>query len=151
MALEDATNPMRGVSGPGKFAKRTDLQYKPQAYGEGVQMQQDMSGAPLASSPDVRPEAPSTFRRNLERANAAQNGGAAQGGATGLFDPTARPNEPITHGVDVGAGAGSNALMMQDNTPAEYQDAYQLFNQLAANPNASPTMKYLAQRIQQGF
>jgi hypothetical protein len=37
MALEDATNPMQGVSGPGKFAKRTDLQYKPDAYGEGVQ------------------------------------------------------------------------------------------------------------------
>ena len=30
-----------------------------------------------------------------------------------LFAPTARPNEPITQGVDVGPGAGSSALMMQ--------------------------------------
>jgi hypothetical protein len=150
MAIEDRTNPMQGVSGPGAFSKRTDLQYKPDQYGQGVQMQQEMSGAPLATTPGVQTEAPSTFRRNLERANAAQGGGT-QATAGGLFDPTARPNEPITHGVDIGPGAGSNALMMQDNTPAEYQDAYQLFNQLAANPNASPTMKYLAQRIQQGF
>jgi hypothetical protein len=149
MAIEDRTNPMQGVSGPGPYAKRTDLQYKPDQYGQGVQMQQEMSGAPLATTPGVQPEAPSTFRRNLDRANAAQGGGQATAG--GLFDPTARPNEPITHGVDIGPGAGSNALMMQDNTPAEYEDAYQLFNQLAANPNASPTMKYLAQRIQQGF
>jgi hypothetical protein len=149
MAIEDRTNPMQGVSGPGAFSKRTDLQYKPDQYGQGVQMQQEMSGAPLATTPGVQPEAPSTFRRNLERANAAQGG--TQSAAGGMFDPTARPNEPITSGVDIGAGAGSNALMMQDNTPAEYQDAYQLFNQLAANPNASPTMKYLAQRIQQGF
>ena len=150
MALEDSTNPMQGVSGPGRFAKRTDLQYQPTEYGAGVQMQQQMQGAPISTTPDVRSEAPSTFRRNVERGAGAQ-GQAAQNAATGLFDPTARPNEPITHGVDIGAGAGSNALMMQDNTPAEYQDAYQLFNQLAANPNASPTMKYLAQRIQQGF
>jgi len=147
MALEDAKNPMQGVSGPGPYAKRTDLAYKPDSYGQGVQMQQDMSGAPLATSPDIRPEAPSTFRRQLDRSS----GAASQGASTGLYDPTARPNEPVTHGVDIGAGAGSNALMMQDNTSAEYQDAYQLFNQLAANPNASPTMKYLAQRIQQGF
>jgi hypothetical protein len=30
----------------------------------------------------------------------------------GLFEPTQRPNEPITHGVDVGAGAGSEVLAM---------------------------------------
>jgi hypothetical protein len=149
MAIEDRTNPMQGVSGPGPFAKRTDLQYKPDQYGQGVQMQQEMSGAPLSTTPGVQPEAPSTFRRNLDRANAAQGG--TQGASGGLFDPTARPDVPITNGVDIGPGAGSEALMMRDNTPAEYQDAYQLFTQLAANPNASPTMKYLAQRIQQGF
>ena len=28
MALEDATNPMQGVSGPSTFSKRTDLAYQ---------------------------------------------------------------------------------------------------------------------------
>ena len=47
MALEDATNPMQGVSGPGSFAKRTDLQYQPDQYGAGVEMTAQMQGAPL--------------------------------------------------------------------------------------------------------
>ena len=51
MALEDAKNPMQGVSGPGKYAKRTDLQYQSQAYGEGVAYDAAKSGAPLASAP----------------------------------------------------------------------------------------------------
>ena len=50
MALEDATNPMQGVSGPGKFAKRTDLQYQPDQYGAGIDMTQQMQGAPLAKA-----------------------------------------------------------------------------------------------------
>ena len=33
----------------------------------------------------------------------------------------------------------------------QYQDAQTMFTQMAANPNASPAMKYLAMRIGQGF
>jgi hypothetical protein len=33
-----------------------------------------------------------------------------------LFAPSQRPEEPITHGVDMGPGAGSNALMMKKST-----------------------------------
>jgi hypothetical protein len=35
------------------------------------------------------------------------------GEVTPLFAPSSRPAEPITTGVDLGAGAGSDALMMQ--------------------------------------
>jgi len=134
-------NPLAGPAGPGKFSTRTDnLQMGSTAYGEGVDTQAIKSGAPLSTTPDTRPARAGDVRA-----------AAAQTPVTELYAPTARPNEPITSGVDVGPGVGSNALMMQNNTPTEYQDAYQLFNQLAANPNASPTMKYLAQRIQQGF
>jgi hypothetical protein len=134
-------NPLAGPAGPGKFSTRTDnLQMGSTAYGEGVETQVIKSGAPLSTTPDTRPARAGDVRE-----------AAAQTPVTELYAPTARPNEPITSGVDVGPGVGSNALMMQDNTPTEYQNAYQLFNQLAANPNASPTMKYLAQRIQQGF
>jgi hypothetical protein len=38
---------------------------------------------------------------------------ATQGPVTELYAPTTRPGEPITAGIDRGAGPGSSALMMQ--------------------------------------
>jgi len=92
-----ARGPLAGASGPGKFSKRTDL---PSAYyGEGVETQAIKSGAPLASTPDVRPsQAPAV---------------PAQEAVTPLFAPTQRPEEPITTGIDRGAGPGSSVLAMQ--------------------------------------
>lgn len=103
MALEDATNPMQGVSGPGPYAKRTDLQYKPDAYGEGVQYAAEKAGAPLARAQK------SPLLSEAPKVSGVQ---PAMPAGVGLFEPTQRPNEPITQGVDVGPGAGSNALMM---------------------------------------
>ena len=98
MALDEATNPMQGVSGPGKFAKRTDLQVQSTGYGDKAQYQANKSGAPLATAPKspLLSEAPQV--------------GMGQG--VGLYDQTQRPNEPITAGIDSGAGPGSEALMM---------------------------------------
>jgi len=97
MALEDATNPMQGVSGPGKFAKRTDLQYQPDQYGAGVEYAANKAGAPLA-----------TAQKNPMLSQAP----TVPSPVTGLFEPTQRPDEPITQGVDMGPGAGSDALML---------------------------------------
>lgn len=105
MALEDATNPMQGVSGPGSFSKRTDLQYQSTGYGDGVAYDAAKAGAPLASSPDVRGATPTAVRQ------AASQG--AQGAVTSLFAPSQRPNEPVTQGIALGPGAGPEALMMQ--------------------------------------
>ena len=44
MALEDATNPMQGVSGPSTFSKRTDLPYESQSYGDGVKYEAEKAG-----------------------------------------------------------------------------------------------------------
>ena len=103
MALEDARNPMQGVSGPGPYAKRTDLAYKSQSYGDGVAYDAAKSGAPLetAQKSPMLSQAPQV----LAGAMPAPSG-------VGLFEPTQRPSEPITQGVDVGAGAGSNVLAM---------------------------------------
>jgi hypothetical protein len=92
-----ARGPLAGASGPGKFSKRTDL---PSAYyGEGVETAAIKSGAPLASTPDVRPsQAPAI---------------PAPEAVTPLFAPTQRPEEPITTGIDRGAGPGSSVLAMQ--------------------------------------
>lgn len=110
MALEDATNPMQGVSGPGPYAKRTDLQYKPDAYGEGVAYEAAKSGAPLARA-----------QKNplLSEAPVVPTGSASQMPTVGLFDPTQRPEEPITAGIDMGAGPGSEALAMRSQFAQE--------------------------------
>lgn len=95
-------NPKAGVSGPGKYSVRTDkLSMGSTGYGEGVDTAEIKSGATLASTPDVRGEAPSKFREGLTAAP-----------VTELFAPSERPNEPIQSGIDRGPGVGANALMM---------------------------------------
>lgn len=101
-----AENPMAGVSGPGPYAKRTDvgtpeMKMGSIAYGEGVETQDIKSGAPLSKTPDAVAEP----QDRLRPASAAP--------VTELFAETQRPNEPVTAGIDMGAGPGSSALMMQ--------------------------------------
>lgn len=86
------------VSGPGALSKRTDggategMQTQgPKymaglGYGQGGNMEQQQ-GAPMAGNPV--PELPPM---------------------TPLMAPTERPTEPITHGVDIGPGAGSEVM-----------------------------------------
>jgi len=96
-------NPKAGVSGPGKYAVRTDkLELGSTSYGEGVETQAIKSGAPLAKTGDVRPARAGDVRE-----------AAAQGPITELFAETTRPGEPITTGIDIGPGAPSQTLMMQ--------------------------------------
>jgi len=109
MAIEDRTNPMQGVSGPGSFSKRTDLSYQSQSYGDATAYNADKSGAPLSTAP----KSPM-----LSQAPQVPAGGGAASGI-GLYDATQRPNEPVTHGVDVGPGAGSEALMMKSQFAQE--------------------------------
>ena len=99
--MAEPMNPMAGVSGPGKYAVRTDnLTMGSTAYGEGVETSEIKSGAPLSTTPDQRPMP------------AAEVRDAAMAPVTGLFDPSSRPGEPVTSGIDMGAGVGSEALMM---------------------------------------
>jgi hypothetical protein len=98
-------NPKAGVSGPGKYAVRSDkLTMGSTSYGEGVETQALKSGAPLATTPDVR-----GARASDVREAAAQ---APQEPVVELFAPTQRPGEPITAGIPMGAGPGSEVLMM---------------------------------------
>ena len=105
MALEDAVNPIKGASGPGKYAKRLD-RMPANFYGDQKQTAEIASGAPIAKTPDVRPAPASDVRE------AAMTKAAAMAAPTPLYAPTERPNEPVTSGIDVGDGAGSSALMM---------------------------------------
>jgi hypothetical protein len=115
MAIEDRTNPMQGVSGPGPFAKRTDLSYQSPEYGAGVAYEAAKSGAPLERAGGVK----------TSEAPQVAGGGSAAAPLTagiGLFDPTQRPNEPITNGVAIGAGAGPEALMNRSQMGEKYSD-----------------------------
>ena len=105
-----ARGPLAGASGPGKFSARTDsgvgtpeMKLGSIAYGEGQETQAIKSGAPLATTPDVR-------------ASQAPTVPAQQTPVTGLFAPTSRPQEPITAGIAMGAGAGPEALAMRTSS-----------------------------------
>jgi len=100
--MAEPMNPKAGVSGPGKYSVRTDkLSMGSTAYGEGVETSAIKSGAPLSTTPDQRPMPAAEVRE-----------AAMQAPVTELYAPTSRPNEPITAGIDMGPGVGSNALMM---------------------------------------
>ena len=96
-----ADNPIRGVSGPGKFSVRTDLPAS-QNYGDRKAMAEQIAGAPTARTPDVRGLPTGQVQA------AAQ--AAPQPPVTELFAPTQRPNEPITSGVAVGPGPGPEVM-----------------------------------------
>ena len=105
-------NPLAGASGPGKYAVRSDkLTMGSTSYGEGVETQALKSGAPLATTPDVNPARAGDVRE-----------AATQAPVTGLFAPSERPNEPITAGIAMGAGAGPEALVMRQQMTEKYSD-----------------------------
>jgi hypothetical protein len=97
-------------SGPGKFSQRTDGgpgdMRQPQrdipsaGYGEGVETAAIQAGAPLS---------------------ATGGAGGMQPQAIPFSAPTQRPDEPITTGVDIGPGPGSNVLGMQ-RSPVKLSD-----------------------------
>jgi len=92
------------VSGPGKDAKRTDLNVSKQpvrymsggSYGEGQELLNLQQSADMAGKPKTAgvPTA-SDIQRQMMGPK-----------VTGLFSPTERPDEVITQGSRVGAGAG---------------------------------------------
>jgi hypothetical protein len=111
-------NPKAGVSGPGKYSVRTDkLEMGSIAYGEGVETEAIRTGSPLAKTADTRPTPTGQP-------------------VTSLYAPTERPDEPATTGIDKGAGAGSDALMI--NKPADYTN----FN--SSIQSYTPVLSYVA-------
>ena len=94
-------NPIRGVSGPGKFSVRTDLPAS-ENYGDRKAMAEQIAGAPTARTEDVRGLPTGQVQA---AAQAAQ-----QPPVTELYAPTQRPNEPITSGVAVGPGPGPEVM-----------------------------------------
>ncbi len=131
-----ARGPMAGVSGPGKFSKRTDgLSFQSTEYGSGVENAANKAGAPMARTPDVQAARASDVRS-----------AATQAPLTPLFAPTERPDEPITTGIPMGAGAGPEVLGININQDTE-ADRARLISYLpaleaaAADPNSSQAFR----------
>lgn len=96
------------MSGPGALSQRTDggpaqgAKYIPGLpYGQGQATYDQQTAAPMSGGSPV-PSAPA---------------GAPMEMPTPLMAPTARPNEPITSGIDLGAGPGSSALSLPNQQP----------------------------------
>lgn len=92
------------ASGPGALSRRTDggpaqgAKYMSgMPYGQNTMDQQTAApmsgGTPVPPTPRVAPM------------------------PTPLMAPTERPNDPITSGIDIGAGPGSEALNIPDSEP----------------------------------
>ena len=109
-----ARGPMAGVSGPGKFSKRTDgLSFESTEYGSGVENAANKAGAPLARTPDVRP----TSRSEMGMAPSQMEP------VTRLFDPSQRQDEDVMSGAPIGPGPGPEALGINQIRPAQKQSA----------------------------
>lgn len=128
------------VSGPGKYARRTDggpaqvLSAAPdQAYGDKKAQLDAQRIAPMAGTAPMPDAAPVPHPM-----------GAFSGPA--INAPSARPDTPITHGVDIGPGAGSEALTLPaapTSTPGTGQMTA-LLSRLSATDTTGP----LAQLMQ---
>ncbi|MCA1844614.1 MAG: hypothetical protein LC792_15770 [Actinobacteria bacterium] len=73
-----------------------------QEYGKQAAQQRAMAAVPMAGAPAVPPGPPA--------AAGAAGPMQAPPPPPDLYRPTERPNEPVTHGLPVGAGAGPEAM-----------------------------------------
>jgi hypothetical protein len=110
------------VAGPAQYSKRTDLGGQPVRklpdpdYGEQQAFEDQQKGAPLADSNATmnasgapEPKGPQPGAQMAPQPSQPQR-------SFGSFDaPTSRPNEPLTSGVDLGAGPGAEAAGMRPN------------------------------------
>lgn len=123
------------VSGPGSLSQRTDggpgknngrqpiAELSDADYGEQAAFRAAQQGAPI---------------QKVEPPSGGAPGGAPQAGALppSLGDPSGRPDEPVTSGVDIGAGTGSDALGLFDPSSMAEDDIRYAMKYL-------PTLQYM--------
>jgi hypothetical protein len=96
-------------------------------YGEHQALMQQEATAPMSAS--GTPSGPSI------PAGAGQSGPAYNGVPFGA--PTQRPNEPITHGVDIGPGGGSDVLPLEHQPQFPQQGPMtQMLSQMSVNDSS---------------
>jgi len=139
------------VSGPGSLSRRTDggpaaksapIQNLPDAgYGEQAEFRSIQQGAPI---------------QQVAAPGSGAPGGAPSGGPTPppLDAPTTRAGEPVTAGVDMGAGPGSDSLGLTDPGSWAADDVRNALKYLPtlqymvdSNPQASPATRAMVRYL----
>jgi hypothetical protein len=126
-----ARGPLAGASGPGKFSKRTDMNLDSTSYGEGQETAMLNTAAPKA-----------TTRGVADNVGGRPSNPVAQTPITPLYAPSERPDEPVTNGIDMGDGAGSEALAMRQPDDTNFRTSISSYMPVLAYisdlPNTSP-------------
>ena len=123
------------VSGAGSMSKRTDLNVSKQptryisgmSYGEGQATYEQQRAAPMAANP---------LAQVLSE-------------ITPLTAPTQRPDEPITAGMDFGAGPGSEMLPIPPQRPTV--SLADTFRQLAINDPSGDAELVYRRLVDEGY
>lgn len=132
-----------------------------QPYGVAAEQKAAMNAIPLPNQQQAGFRPPSPAAGGAPVSSPASPGvpsalpGAPMVGANGpLTRPTERPNEPVTHGLPVGPGAGPEALTgigaAARQGAVEQGTLTHLLTSLAAQPNATSAIQDLAARAQSG-
>jgi hypothetical protein len=125
-----ARGPLAGAAGPGKFAKRTDL--PSQYYGEGLETANLQSQSKMSKTRGI-----------ADNVGGRPSNPAAA--VTPIYAESQKPQVPVTDGVDMGAGAGSDALALRQPDDANFRAAIQSYKPVLAYisdlPNTSPETK----------
>lgn len=129
------------VSGVGKGARRTDLDRAAKIqreakiqnasggqYGQRAELTQLAQGAPMAQAVPAMPMPQ-----------------GPQIPTVGIFEPTRRPDEPITAGIDMGEGPGSEVLM----TPVDAPDQLSAFARAMYMANPSPQLRRIIEAFEE--
>ena len=134
------------VSGVGKKARRTDLdkarkvqrQAKIQnatggTYGQRAELMDIASGAPMAQAPASVPAVTTPNQMSPQIPN------------VGIFEPTMRPDEPLTAGLPTGEGPGPEVL----NTPVTAPDQLSVLARAMFAANPTPQLRRVVEAFMQ--
>lgn len=130
------------VSGPGGFSQRTDKAVTnanttlPNAqYGENKDFQEIKSGAAMAQSPGGM--------------DIGSLMGSMRPEATGLGEPSAMEDTPVTDGAALGPGAGTEALSPPPEDPSASRNASWMMAlmYMADQPNSSDAARNLVRSM----
>jgi hypothetical protein len=133
------------VSGVGKGARRTDLDRAAKIQREAKI--QNATGGAYGQRADLTQLAQGASTAVPLPMGGVQRGEYSQPEAiptVGIFEPTRRPNEPITAGIDIGDGAGSEVLM----TPVDAPDQLSTFARAMYLANPTPQLRRIVEAFE---
>jgi hypothetical protein len=135
-----ARGPLAGASGPGKYSKRTDMSLGSTSYGEGGETAALNTAAPKSKTRGIADNVGGRPTETVARTPIAP-----------LFSPTQRETEVITTGIDMGEGAGSEALIMRQPDDTNFRASISSYMPVLAYisdlPNTSPETRQAIRQL----